>query len=301
MRPRRLPRWIWTALAGLLCVLPIGHGEARPIFVTGAGQGGGPHVQVFDAATGALLVGFFAYDPAFTGGVRVAAADVNGDGVPDVITAPGPGGGPHVRVFDGAALQAGQVVEVVGFFAYNPAFTGGVYIGAATGTACPPSMVLSGPTCIDKYEASVWETTNAAAIAKIQAGTVTLAELQAGDPADRRLRDLPDHGQRLRERLRGLHPRGDAVAESDLVSGGGGGAERGEAVAVERGVAGGGARHSGRVSMQRGWLGCRPDGYGGVRVGRGGVRHGGEPLRIRGRLGAAVYGLRGGPVRDGRQ
>jgi hypothetical protein len=35
-------------------------------------------------------------------------------------------------VFDGAALQNGHVVELFGLFAYNPAFTGGVYIGAGT-------------------------------------------------------------------------------------------------------------------------------------------------------------------------
>jgi hypothetical protein len=46
-------------------------------------------------------------------------------------------------------------------------------------------MVRSGPTCIDKYEASVWETNDAAVIAKIQAGTVTLAELQAAGAIQR--------------------------------------------------------------------------------------------------------------------
>ena len=45
--------------------------------------------------------------------------------------------------------------------------------------ACPSSMLRSGSVCIDKYEASVWETTNAALIAKIKAGTATLTELQA--------------------------------------------------------------------------------------------------------------------------
>src|SRR5262245_41862319 len=60
-----------------------------PMLVTGAGAGGGPHVQVFDASTGEVLASFFPYPPAFTGGVRVALADVNGDGVPDLITGAG--------------------------------------------------------------------------------------------------------------------------------------------------------------------------------------------------------------------
>jgi hypothetical protein len=96
-----------------------------PAVVTGADAGGSPEVRVFDAATGALRFGFFAYAAAFRGGVRVATGDVNGDGTPDIITAPGPGGGPHIRVFDGAT---GGIVRE--FFAYHPNFTGGVYVAA---------------------------------------------------------------------------------------------------------------------------------------------------------------------------
>src|SRR5262249_34424742 len=67
----------------------------------GAGAGGGPIVRVFD--DGANVVRQFnAYDASFRGGVRVAQGDFTGDGTDDIVTAPGPGGGPHIRVWDGA-------------------------------------------------------------------------------------------------------------------------------------------------------------------------------------------------------
>ena len=73
-----------------------GHSE----IIAGAGEGGGPHVRIFDGRTGQLTSQFFAYDEDFRGGVRVAAGDLDGDGVAEVITGTGPGGGPVVGVFD---------------------------------------------------------------------------------------------------------------------------------------------------------------------------------------------------------
>ena len=75
--------------------------SSRGLLATGAGPGAGPHVRVFDVSTGLPVRDFFAYAPGFTGGVRVALGDVNGDGIPDLVTGAGPGGGPHVRVFNG--------------------------------------------------------------------------------------------------------------------------------------------------------------------------------------------------------
>jgi hypothetical protein len=95
------------------------------IVATGADAGGGPNVVVYDAATRAVKFNFFAYDQNFTGGVRVAVGDVNGDGTPDIITAPGPGGGPDIHVYDG---RNGQLLRQ--FFAYDQNFTGGCYIAA---------------------------------------------------------------------------------------------------------------------------------------------------------------------------
>src|SRR5262249_45665837 len=70
----------------------------------GADAGGSPMVKVFDAG-GTQLASFLAFDPFFQGGVRVAVGDVNGDGVPDIIVAAGPGGGPHVKIIDGTKLS----------------------------------------------------------------------------------------------------------------------------------------------------------------------------------------------------
>jgi hypothetical protein len=98
------------------------NGDGAADIVTGAGAGGGPHVKAFDGRTGAVEQSFFAFDPAFAGGVAVAA-DVG-----QIVTGAGPGGGPHVKVFDGRTLELRA-----SFFAYDPAFTGGVTVAAAGG------------------------------------------------------------------------------------------------------------------------------------------------------------------------
>jgi hypothetical protein len=71
----------------------------------------------------ALLQSFYAYAAAFTGGARVGAVDVNGDGRADVVTGIGPGGGPAVRVLDGVTLA-----ELDSFYAFDTALAGGIFV-----------------------------------------------------------------------------------------------------------------------------------------------------------------------------
>ena len=102
--------------------------DGVPDLVAAAGAGGGPHVRVRDGATGGELASFFAFDPAFAGGVSVAVGDVTGDGTPDVVTGAGPGGGPHVKAFDGRTMA-----EVRNFFAGDPEYRGGVSVAVSGG------------------------------------------------------------------------------------------------------------------------------------------------------------------------
>ena len=96
--------------------------ESR-VVATGSPTGSAPMVRLSNPDTGAMLTQFLAYEPMFLGGVRVATADVNGDGVPDIVTAPGAGGGPVVKAFSG---KDGS--ELFSFFAFEPSFKGGVSV-----------------------------------------------------------------------------------------------------------------------------------------------------------------------------
>jgi hypothetical protein len=116
-------------------------GAGRAEIVTGTGAGGAPHVRVFDAHGADTGVSFMAYDPGFTGGVRVASCDVTGSGSDDIVTAPGPGGAPHVRAF---GVVGGTLVERASFFAYDPGFTGGVWVACGDVTGDGIGEIVTG-------------------------------------------------------------------------------------------------------------------------------------------------------------
>lgn len=109
--------------------------------VVGADAGADPRVKVLDGS-GTVLFDFLAFDPTFTGGVRVAQGDVNNDGTQDIIVAAGPGGGSHVKVFDGRDLS-----ELYSFHAYDANFQGGVSVavGDVNGDGFADIVTGAGP------------------------------------------------------------------------------------------------------------------------------------------------------------
>jgi len=114
----------------------------QQVFATAANAGGGPMVTV--NFPNGNTVSFFAYSPSFTGGVRIAMGDVNGDGYSDLVTGVGVGGGPHIKVWD---ITSGAPIQVASFFAFESAFTGGLYLGVGNlnGDAYGDIIVGAGP------------------------------------------------------------------------------------------------------------------------------------------------------------
>ncbi|MBI1913589.1 MAG: FG-GAP repeat protein [Planctomycetes bacterium] len=110
--------------------------------IVGADAGAtGGHVEVFDGRTQLLIQSFFAY-PGFSGGVRVAAGDVNGDGFADLITGTGAGAfGGHLKVFD-----ARTNVLLQSYLTFQ-GFAGGIFVssGDVNGDGITDVIVGAGP------------------------------------------------------------------------------------------------------------------------------------------------------------
>jgi hypothetical protein len=101
-------------------------GDGKGEIICGAGFGGGPQVRIFNSQ-GHIKGQFFAYDKNFRGGVNVFVTDMEKDSPrnkKEIITSPGKGGGPQVRIFDNNGKVFGQ------FFAYDKKFKGGMSISA---------------------------------------------------------------------------------------------------------------------------------------------------------------------------
>ncbi len=98
-----------------------GNGDSE--IVVALQKGEKPELLIFNREK--RLVGrFFAFDPNFLGGMSLALADLDGNGRMEIIVGAGPGGGPHVRIFDHRANLKGQ------FFAHDINFRGGVNVAA---------------------------------------------------------------------------------------------------------------------------------------------------------------------------
>jgi hypothetical protein len=109
------------------------NGDGNKDVIVGTGPGAPPEVKVFSGATGGELVDFVPYDATFKGGVQVAAADFDRDGDCEIVTGPGKGAAPEVRLFDsaGSPFTSASLPNLPNqFLAYDAKFKGGVFVAA---------------------------------------------------------------------------------------------------------------------------------------------------------------------------
>jgi RHS repeat-associated protein len=178
-----------TSATGAGPAAPAASGAAAlgPIIATGADPGSAPLVKVFDAATGAEKYQFLAYDASFRGGVRVASADLNHDGVPDIITAPGPGMAPEVKAFDGRTGK--QLPGPVGdFLAYDASSRSGLFVAAADVSGDGTPDIVTAPDAGGGSQVRVFSGTDASLLTHFDAfgpafrGGVRVAASYFADP-----------------------------------------------------------------------------------------------------------------------
>ena len=152
--------------------------------IVGAGFLGGPRVTIWDGVTviaaeggapaGNPIANFFAFEASLRNGVYVAAGDITADGVDDVILGAGPGGGPRVRVADGAALFAAMSdlsldnparagLTVANFFAGDSTTRGGIHVAGRDLDADGLSEVITGSGDLVPSEVRVYAGTELAA------------------------------------------------------------------------------------------------------------------------------------------
>lgn len=93
-------------------------GKGNNILVTPEGSGG-PQIAVWNK-DGKLQASWFAFSPSLRMGIMTKVADLDGDGVEEVIAVPGQGSPSQIRIFSGKGKVLGQ------FFAYDVGFKEGI-------------------------------------------------------------------------------------------------------------------------------------------------------------------------------
>src|SRR5207244_2395350 len=82
------------------------NGDGKAEIIAGTELGGGPRVRVFDGTTQAVIKDFFAFESSLRSGVRVGAADINGDGKAEIVVTAANSGAARVRILNAADLTA---------------------------------------------------------------------------------------------------------------------------------------------------------------------------------------------------
>ncbi|MBU1180452.1 S8 family serine peptidase [Patescibacteria group bacterium] len=95
--------------------------ELKTKYALSSKAGDEPKVWLLDAK-GDVLREFYAFAPAFKGGINLALGDIDNDGMTEIVAGAGFGGGPHVRIFNLSGELEYQ------FFAFDESNRNGVLV-----------------------------------------------------------------------------------------------------------------------------------------------------------------------------
>ncbi|NBT36603.1 MAG: hypothetical protein EBT21_00375 [Actinobacteria bacterium] len=128
--------------------------DGKPEILLGNGLGNEPRVHVM-RQDGSEVGSFLAYDQGMGVGVNVAACDLDGDGMNEIVTVPQRGGAPHVRVFN----NFGSLIDP-GFFAYDQGLRSGVNLTCADMDGDGAAELVTLPSAGAGPDVKIWDRTN---------------------------------------------------------------------------------------------------------------------------------------------
>ncbi len=140
------------------------NGDGYADLIVVAGPGGGPRVAIYNGRSldlggtpTRLVDDFFALDRTLTDGAYVAAGDVNGDGMFELIFGAGQGGTPRVVVYDAANVLSSALPTPFSSFLAGPATnSGGIRVAATDVNFDGLADVITGAGVGDGSNVSVY-------------------------------------------------------------------------------------------------------------------------------------------------
>ncbi len=151
-------------------------GDGVKDIIASADAGASPHVKVFSGKTFAIIRSFYAFSSSFQGGARVACADINGDGLADIIVSTASGNSSHVKVFSGLDNKV-----LNSFFAFNGSLKGGgTTVHATDLNGDGRAEILSGMGAGNAPKVSVYNSVTKALDTFMAYGTNFIGGVQVG-------------------------------------------------------------------------------------------------------------------------
>jgi hypothetical protein len=125
-----------------------------PQIVSGPGPGAAPEIRTFWPDGGAFGVTFMAYEDSFLGGVRVASCDVDGDGLAEIITAPGFGRAPLLKIWK---VEATVARELSSFLVDDASVARGAFVACGDVDGDGNAELVTGLDAGGQAEIRVWK------------------------------------------------------------------------------------------------------------------------------------------------